>query len=109
MPFGIQPIHIIIILVVALLLFGPARLPELGRSLGKGLNEFRRGTSEMTQSFTEEVTKAGEGNNASPSQSAQSIQPPAASAAAGNFCTQCGSSNPAGARFCNKCGSQLPG
>ncbi len=110
MPFGIQPIHIIIILIVALLLFGPSRLPELGRSLGKGLNEFRRGTREMTQSFTDEITKANDGNSAPPPpQSAQSIQPPAASPAAGNFCTQCGSSNPAGARFCNKCGAQLPG
>ena len=108
MPFGIQPIHIIIILIVALLIFGPSRLPELGRSLGKGLNEFRRGTREMTQGFTDEITKTEEKNSAPPSPSAQSIQPPTAAPVSGNFCTQCGSSNPAGARFCNKCGAQLP-
>ncbi len=107
MPFGIQPIHIIIILVVALLLFGPSRLPELGRNLGKGLNEFRRGTREMTQSFTDEITKSGDGNSAPPQPTAQTGQPTIAPAAAGSFCTQCGSPNPAGARFCAKCGAQL--
>ncbi len=107
MPFGIQPIHIIIILIVALLLFGPSRLPELGRSLGKGLNEFRRGTREMTQGFAEEITKAGDDHGSSSSQSAQPSQAPAASAMNGNFCTQCGSPNAAEARFCNKCGTSL--
>ncbi len=120
MPFGIQPIHIIIILIVALLLFGPSRLPELGRSLGKGLNEFRRGTREMTQGFTDEITKPADGNSPPPTPAVQSGQPtiaptPAvqsgqptiAPTAAGSFCTQCGSSNPAGARFCSKCGAPL--
>ncbi len=106
MPFGIQPIHIIIILIVALLIFGPSRLPELGRSLGKGLNEFRRGTREMTQGFTDEITKA-DGHASPPPQPAQPGQAPAASTVNGNFCTQCGSPNAAGARFCNKCGSPL--
>ena len=41
MPFGIGPLEIIIVLVVVLLLFGPKRLPDLGRSLGSGLREFK--------------------------------------------------------------------
>ena len=36
--------EIMIILVVALLVFGPKKLPDLGRSLGNGIREFRRGT-----------------------------------------------------------------
>ena len=109
MPFGIQPIHIIIVLIVALLLFGPKRLPELGRSLGKGLNEFRRGAREMTQGFSDEISRPGDGNGAPPTQAVQSDQSATiAPIATGNFCTQCGTSNPAGARFCNKCGAQLP-
>jgi sec-independent protein translocase protein TatA len=38
-----SPAHILIILLVILLLFGAKRLPELGRSLGKGINEFKQG------------------------------------------------------------------
>jgi sec-independent protein translocase protein TatA len=40
-PFGIGWVEILIILLVALLLFGPNRLPEMGRSLGRGLREFK--------------------------------------------------------------------
>ena len=36
--------EIMIILVVALLVFGPKKLPDLGRSLGNGIREFRKGT-----------------------------------------------------------------
>jgi sec-independent protein translocase protein TatA len=37
----LQPTHLIILLVVALLFLGPKRLPEAGRALGQGLKEFR--------------------------------------------------------------------
>ncbi|MGD9734081.1 MAG: twin-arginine translocase TatA/TatE family subunit [Solirubrobacterales bacterium] len=36
-----NPTHILFVLVIAVLLFGPKRLPELGRSLGSGIREFR--------------------------------------------------------------------
>jgi sec-independent protein translocase protein TatA len=39
----IQPTHLIFILVVALLVLGPKRLPEVGRSLGRGIRDFRQG------------------------------------------------------------------
>ena len=39
--FGIGGSEIIVILIVALLVFGPKRLPEIGRSLGKGMREFK--------------------------------------------------------------------
>ena len=41
MPFGVSVWEILILLLVALLIFGPKRLPEMGRSLGKGLREFK--------------------------------------------------------------------
>ena len=41
MPFGIGPVEILILLLVALLVFGPKRLPEMGRSLGRGMREFK--------------------------------------------------------------------
>jgi sec-independent protein translocase protein TatA len=40
-PFGIGATEIIILLLVALLVFGPKRLPEMGKSLGKGMREFK--------------------------------------------------------------------
>jgi sec-independent protein translocase protein TatA len=41
MPFGIGVWEIVILLLVALLVFGPKRLPEMGRSLGRGMREFK--------------------------------------------------------------------
>jgi sec-independent protein translocase protein TatA len=40
-PFGIGATEIVILLIVALLVFGPKRLPEMGRSLGRGMREFK--------------------------------------------------------------------
>ncbi|MBN8866135.1 MAG: twin-arginine translocase TatA/TatE family subunit [Solirubrobacterales bacterium] len=45
--FGIM--EIAIVLVIALIVFGPKRLPELGKSLGKGINEFRDGLQNIGQ------------------------------------------------------------
>jgi len=41
--FDISPIQIMLVLALALIVFGPRRLPELGRNLGKGLRDFRGG------------------------------------------------------------------
>ena len=45
MPFNIGPMELVIVLVIALLVLGPKRLPEVGRSLGKGMREFRESLS----------------------------------------------------------------
>ncbi len=43
MPLDISVVQVLLILVVVLLVFGPRRLPELGRVLGRGLHDFRTG------------------------------------------------------------------
>ena len=110
MPFGIQPTHIIIVLVIAFLLFGANRLPDLGRSMGKTISEFRKGTKEATDGFKEEIAKPVEppAAPAAPVQGFAAPAPAVSSAPAGNFCISCGAANPAEARFCASCGTKLP-
>jgi sec-independent protein translocase protein TatA len=47
--------EILLIGVALLIFFGPSRLPELGKSLGKGIHEFKRATRELTDSVKETV------------------------------------------------------
>jgi len=49
--FGIGPMELMAILVVALLVFGPKRIPELAQTLGRGLAEFRRASNDLRQSL----------------------------------------------------------
>ena len=46
--------EVLVLFVLALLIFGPRKLPELGRSLGKALNEFRRSSNDLRASLEEE-------------------------------------------------------
>jgi len=57
MPFGIGPLELIIILAIILLIFGAKKLPEVGRSLGSGMREFKKGVSgDKTDEAKEQVT-----------------------------------------------------
>ena len=48
---NVGPMEILLVLIVALIVFGPKRLPELGRSVGKGLKEFKGSVSETGNAF----------------------------------------------------------
>jgi sec-independent protein translocase protein TatA len=41
MPFNVGPMELVIVLVIALVILGPKRLPEVGKSLGRGMREFK--------------------------------------------------------------------
>ncbi|MDI3298712.1 MAG: twin-arginine translocase TatA/TatE family subunit [Bacillota bacterium] len=57
----ITPGHLLVILIIALILFGPRRLPELGRSLGDAIREFRSATSNAVNTVASERPRsAGE-------------------------------------------------
>ncbi len=47
--------EIIVIFVLALIVFGPRKLPEIGKSLGKALSEFKKASNELRQSWEDEV------------------------------------------------------
>ena len=71
MPFGVNIWEVLILLLVALLLFGPKRLPEMGRSLGKGLREFKdsltgKGDDEADEVPAELPTAAAESRDRDP-------------------------------------------
>ena len=82
--------ELVIIMVIALIVFGPRRLPDLGRSLGKSIGEFRRASNELKSTLEEEIrmeevkeqrakvdaeaTSAAEVGN--PTSSSQEIYPP---------------------------------
>lgn len=55
--FGMGPLEILLILVVALIVFGPGKLPEIASGLGKAVREFRRMSSELTRDLTREISK----------------------------------------------------
>lgn len=55
--FNIGPTELIVILIIALIVFGPKRLPEIGRTLGRSLQEFRRASNDLRQEFERSVNE----------------------------------------------------
>lgn len=47
--------ELMVIMLIALLIFGPRKLPELGRSIGKGLSEFKRASNDLKRSLEQEI------------------------------------------------------
>ena len=52
--FGMGPLEILLILIVGLIAFGPGRLPQLARNLGKGITAFRKATMDLTAEVSRE-------------------------------------------------------
>jgi TatA/E family protein of Tat protein translocase len=55
MPFNIGFPELLLILAVALIVFGPRKLPEVGRSIGRAMGEFRRATHDLKSSLEEDI------------------------------------------------------
>jgi sec-independent protein translocase protein TatA len=49
--------ELLIIMIIAVLVFGPRRLPELGKAVGQTINEFKKGASNLNDRFDEEVKR----------------------------------------------------
>ena len=62
MPFGIGLPEMLIVLVIALVVFGPKRLPDLGRSLGSGMREFKDSITGNSKDDDDEPSKIAAGS-----------------------------------------------
>lgn len=77
MPFNIGFPELIMILAVALIVFGPRKLPEIGRSIGRAMGEFRRASHDLKTSLEEDINSE-QGSRPTPK------EPPAASIPSGS-------------------------
>ncbi len=104
--FGIGVPELIVIMVIALIVFGPGKLPEIGGAVGKSVREFRKATSDVTREFNESVNTVKE-----PIEEIRRIPSDLMSGTGGGpaagTCPQCSQSNPAGTKFCGHCGASL--
>lgn len=77
--------ELIFIFILALLIFGPRKLPELGRTLGKALAEFRRASTDLRRTFEEEMRDLERHAQESEAQADQAPAPPAEPAGSGSI------------------------
>jgi sec-independent protein translocase protein TatA len=73
MPFNIGPLELIIVLVIALLVLGPGKLPEVGSALGKSIREFRKAATDVQDATRLDAPSAG----AAPGTTAAPVSPTA--------------------------------
>ncbi len=98
---ALQPGHLIVILVIVLLIFGPGKLPELGKAMGEGLKELKKAT------VPEEAGKEGTTATASTTAPVASSATVTPITAAAHTCPSCHGSVPAGDKFCGNCGASM--
>jgi len=89
---ALEPPHLILILVIVLIIFGPGKLPQLGKALGDGMRELKRATNEDSAA-----------KSATPEQFEAALVAPAAQSTW--TCGQCHAVAPVTDRFCGTCGA----
>ncbi|HLI27015.1 MAG TPA: twin-arginine translocase TatA/TatE family subunit [Chloroflexota bacterium] len=93
------PMELVVILVIALMIFGAGKLPEVGSALGRSIKEFKKATADEPPAIPP--------SDSAPAPSTTIPAPPAA-AAGQIYCAKCGAQATTDSRFCAKCGSALP-
>ena len=76
--FNVGPAEVIVILLIALLVFGPKRLPEIGKTVGKGLREFRKATQDIKDEISSSMdVDEDEDQGSSAASAPKPVSPPA--------------------------------
>ena len=71
--FGFHAWDLLIVLLIALIIFGPRKLPEIGGAVGKSIREFKKATNEITEQL--QTTKAPEAKQIPPTPAASTVTP----------------------------------
>jgi sec-independent protein translocase protein TatA len=98
---ALQPGHLIVILVIVLLIFGPGKLPELGKAMGEGLKELKKATGGEDASKDAATAAA---TTSAPAAGSGTVTP---ISAATRVCPSCRSSVAVGDKFCGNCGASM--
>src|SRR5438105_884390 len=102
---ALQPGHLILILVIVLLIFGPGKLPELGRALGDGMRELKKATGGGEDSHAS--TNATAASGATPTTATPVAGAAAPNGAATRACPSCHGAVAVGDKFCGHCGAVM--
>jgi sec-independent protein translocase protein TatA len=101
---ALQPGHLIVILVIVLLIFGPGKLPELGKAMGEGLKELKRATGGEDTTAAKDAGTVAATTTAPPATPTATVTP---ITAATRVCPSCRGAVPVGDKFCGNCGSLM--
>ena len=101
MFFGMGPLELMIILGIALLIFGPKNLPKLGKSLGQTVKDVREGMEGDDEEPAKAIADKAEDTSEAAVEADEAVEGDV------QFCSKCGAKNAIDADFCNKCGAKL--
>ena len=108
---ALQPGHLIVVLVIVLLIFGPGKLPELGKAMGDGLRELKKATgTEDKEKDAGTVAATSAGVTSAPVAATTATVTPISAAAAvpqAQVCPSCRGTVPSGDKFCGNCGASI--
>src|SRR4030081_2340163 len=112
---ALQPGHLIVILVIVLLIFGPGKLPELGKAMGDGLRELKKATGgsedkdagALAATATPPAPVAAAPVGAAPVTTSTVTPITAAPTMASRACPSCRGAVPVGDKFCGNCGATM--
>ena len=101
---ALQPGHLILVLVIVLLIFGPGKLPELGKALGDGMRELKKATGGGDDAHASTNATAAAAGTATTTPAAGTAVP---NGTATRPCPSCRGNVAVGDKFCGHCGASM--